>query len=217
MGLWNRLKQSFVSGMIAIIPLLITLVIVKFLAGWAFMIIDPIVRSTDLTSYTGNIEIVAQLIAGAFVVISLTTIGYISNYKLGKRVRGNILKIVNDIPLFGTVYKTVNQISESFTGGNSRFKEVVLIEFPREGIYSMGLVTNESPDAMEESVDKDLETVFIPMSPNPTMGNLIMVERDEYTKLDMKVSKGMKLLLTTGIAFEDDELPAEISDRKLDQ
>lgn len=210
MDIWNRLKESFVSGLIMVIPVLITILIIQFLAGWVFMFIDPIVRSTQLTRYTGNIKVVAQVLAGGFVVVFITGIGYMSNYKTSARLRRSVVRVVDDIPLFGTIYKTFKQITNSFTEGGSRFRKVVLIEFPREGIHAIGLITSDSPDAIENATDKDLETVYLPLSPNPTMGNLVMVSEEEYTELDMKVSKAMKLLLTTGIAFEDDELPSEI-------
>jgi uncharacterized membrane protein len=216
MGAVEKIKNSFFSGLVMIIPLLITLLIVKLLAGWAFILINPIVRSTNLASYTANIEIVAQLIAGIFVVSLLTLLGYMSNYRVSDRLRRNALKLVKDIPVFGTVYTTVQKISSTFSDGSDRFKEIVLVEFPREDVYSIGLVTSDSPDAMEDAVEKDLETVFIPMSPNPTMGNLIMVEDSDYVELDMSVQKGMKLLLTTGIAYEDEELPPELQEAKED-
>lgn len=208
------MKESFISGLIMIIPLLITIFIIQFLAGWVFMFIDPIVRSTQLTRYTGNIRFVAQIIAGGFVILFITGMGYMSNYKTSDRVRRSVIRVVDDIPIFGTIYKTFKQISNSFTEGGSRFRKVVLIEFPRDGIHSIGLITSDSPDAIENATNKDLETVYIPMSPNPTMGSLVMISEEDYTELDMKVSKAMKLLLTTGIAFEDDELPSEIIESK---
>ncbi|MFB6242399.1 MAG: DUF502 domain-containing protein [Candidatus Nanosalina sp.] len=213
----DKIKESFISGMIMIIPLLITVFIIKLLTGWAFIFINPIVQGTDLTRYTANIRVVAQIIAGISVIGFITVLGYLSSYKVSGQVRKTMLKVVKDIPLFGTVYTTVKQISNAFTEGGSRFREVVLVEFPKEGIYSIGLVTSDAPDAMEKSLDKDMETVFVPLSPNPTMGNLIMVDESQYTRLDMKVQKGMKLLLTTGIAYEEEELPEEIKQAKQEE
>jgi uncharacterized membrane protein len=212
MAVVEKLKNSFVSGLVMIIPLLITVLIIKLLAGWASIIVNPIVLGTDLARYTGNIEIVAQLIAGLFVVSLLTILGYVSSYRVSDSVRRNALKLIKDIPVFGTIYTTVQKISSTFSDGSDRFKEIVLVEYPREGIYSIGLVTSDTPNAMEEEMEKDLETVFIPYSPNPTMGNLIFVEDSDYTELDMSVQEGMKLLLTTGIAYEEEELPPELQE-----
>lgn len=218
MSLIEKLKQSFISGLVVVAPLLITLLIIKVLAGWAFTFITPLIRGTNLTQYTANIEIVAQVIAIAFVITVITLVGYVSKYTVSTRIRKLMLTVIDDIPLFGTVYTTIKQISTSFTGRDSKFKKIVLVEFPRKGIYSIGLVTSEAPDKIEEATenDEEISSVFIPYSPNPTMGNLIMLPKSEYREVDMSVQKGMKLLLTTGIAYKEDEVPENIKEKHMD-
>lgn len=218
MSFIEKLKQSFVSGLVVVAPLLITLLIIKVLAGWAFTLITPLIRSTNLTQYTAYNEIVAQIIAITFVITIITIVGYVSKYTVSTRIRRFMLTVIDDIPLFGTVYTTIQQISSSFTDSGSKFKKIVLIEFPRKGIYSIGLVTSEAPDKIEEATgsDEEVSSVFIPYSPNPTMGNLIMVPESKYVEVDMSVQKGMKLLLTTGIAYKEDEVPENIKEKHMD-
>lgn len=212
MDVAGKFKESFISGLIIALPVLITLVIIDIFSGWAFSIVNPIVRSTNLVQYTGNIEIIAQLIAVVIAVIFLALIGYLSNYKLSDQIRATVARMVKEVPLFGTVYTTVKQISSTFTGNGEQFEKTVLVEFPKEGVYSLGLITSESPKAVEESAaeGEEMKSVFMPMSPNPTMGQLIMVEKDKYQELDMSVQQGMKLLLTSGIAYKEEKLPEEI-------
>jgi len=212
MSFTERFKQSFLSGLVIVTPLLITLLIIKVLADWTFKLISPIIESTNLTQYTAYNELFAQIIAITFVVSLITFIGYISNYTVGTRIRGFLLKVIEDIPLFGTIYTTIQQISSSFTDRGSKFKKLVLVEFPREGIYSIGLLTSEAPEKIEEETEKGekLSSIYIPHSPNPTMGNLIMAPESQYTVIDMSVQKGMKLILTTGIGYEKEEIPKNI-------
>lgn len=212
MDVVGKAKESFISGVIIALPVLITLVIINIVSSWAFAIVNPIVRSTNLVQYTGNIEIVAQLIAVMIAVIFLTVVGYLSNYRLSNQIRSASARIVKEVPLFGTVYSTVKQISSTLTGNNDQFQKTVLVEFPREGLYSLGLITSESPKSVEETAadGEEMQSVFMPMSPNPTMGRLIMVEEDKYQELDMSVQQGMKLLLTSGIAHKEEELPEQI-------
>ncbi len=214
MGVIDTLKSSFISGLVLALPVLITLFIVRTISGWAFNVVNPIVQGTNMVKYTGNIEIVAQLLALVVAVVFLTVIGYLSNYQLSRQIRGTAARMVKEIPLFGSVYVTVKQITSTFQDGGDKFEKTVLVEFPRENIYSLGLITSESPKSVEEAVadGEEMKSVFVPMSPNPTMGRLIMVEPENYTELDMSVQRAMKLLLTTGIAYSEEELPDEIMD-----
>jgi uncharacterized membrane protein len=208
----NKAKQSFISGLLIALPILITIVIIEIVAGWTFKFINPLVRSTNLAQYTGNIDIIAQILALIASITFLTVIGYLSNYRLSHQLRATSAKIVKEIPLFGSVYATVKQISSAFTEGDDRFQKTVLVEFPIENTYSLGLITSEAPKSVEDAAADggEMQSVFMPMSPNPTMGRLIMVEPEQYQELDMSVQKGMKLLLTTGMAYKEDELPKEI-------
>lgn len=214
MGVIDTLKNSFISGLVLALPVLITLFIVRTLSGWAFQIVNPIVQGTNLVKYTGNIEIVAQLLALMTAVLFLTVIGYLSNYQLSNQIRSTAAKMVKEIPLFGSVYVTVKQITSTFQDGGDKFEKTVLVEFPRDNLYSLGLITSESPKSVEEAVadGEQMKSVFVPMSPNPTMGRLIMVKSENYTELEMSVQRAMKLLLTTGIAYSEEELPDEIMD-----
>ncbi len=197
----DTFSESFKSGLVMILPLLISIIIVKFLAGYVFMFINPIVRGTNLVQYTGSVFIAAQALAILVVIIFITGLGYISNYKASERLSRKIENIIRQIPLFGSIYATVDQVSESFSGESDKFKDVVLVQFPDEGLNSLGLVTADAPEEVREK-EEDTKAVYIPLSPNPTMGHLVMVPEDEYTEVDMPVQKAMKTLLTTGIASE---------------
>ncbi|MFB6159150.1 MAG: DUF502 domain-containing protein [Candidatus Nanohalobium sp.] len=209
MGVYRLVKDSFKSGMVMLLPLLVTVLIIKFLADYVFLFINPIVKSTNLAQYTANIEIVAQGLATFTVVGVITLMGYISSYRASERLSMKTEAVIKEIPVFGTVYSTIDQISRSFRG-ESRFKDVILVEFPEKNFYSLGLITSEAPETVEEKTGEEMKTVYIPFSPNPTMGNLVMIPEEQYTEIDMKIQKAMKLLLTSGIAYEEKEIPEKI-------
>jgi len=199
------LKQSFKTGLVMLLPLLISVVVVKFLADQLFKLVNPLVQSTNLTAYTGNIEIIAQGLAIILVVVAITFTGYLSSYRASERLSRTLEKMVKEIPIFGSVYATVDRISRSFSG-DSDFKKIVLVELPNEETYSIGMITSEAPGPVKEEIGEDYRSVFLPFSPNPTMGRLRMVKEENLQEVDMDVSQGMKLLLTTGIAYKEDEI-----------
>ncbi|MFB6174387.1 MAG: DUF502 domain-containing protein [Candidatus Nanohalobium sp.] len=212
----GRARESFKSGLVMILPLLISLVIIKFLADYVFLFVNPIVRGTNLASYTGNITVIAQGIAVLLVVVFITLIGYVSNYKASERLSLTINKMIKEIPVFGAVYSTVDRISDSFSGEDDTFQKVVLVDFPDSDLRSLGLLTAEAPEAVDEAEDEKMHSVFIPLTPNPTMGHLVMLRQDQFKELDMSVQEGMKLLLTTGIATKDEGLDRDMTEQLRD-
>lgn len=198
-------KQSFKTGLVMLLPLLISFVVVKFLADQLFKFINPLVKGTNLTAYTGNIEIIAQGLTVFIVIAAITFTGYISSYKASERLSKRLESLVKEIPVFGSVYATVDRISQSFSG-ESKFKKIVLVEIPNEDNYSIGLVTSEAPKPIKNEIGEDYRTVYMPFSPNPTMGQLKMVKEANLHEVDMEVSQGMKLLLTSGIAYKEDDM-----------
>lgn len=212
MGRIQVLRESFRTGLVIFLPLLISIIVVKFLADQLFLLVNPLVRSTNLAAYTGNIEIIAQAATIILVVAAITFAGYISSYRASERLSKKLEKLVKEIPVFGSVYATVDRISESFTG-DSKFKKIVLVEIPYEEVYSLGLVTSEAPEPVKEEIGEDYQSVYLPYSPNPTMGRLRMVKEEKLHEVDMKVSQGMKLLLTTGITYQQEEMEEEFGDK----
>jgi uncharacterized membrane protein len=212
MGTYQVLKGSFKTGLVMLLPFLVSVIVVKFLADQLFLLVNPLVRQTNLAAYTGNIEIVAQFIAVLLVVATITVAGYISSYRASERLSRKLESVIEEIPVFGSVYSAVNQISESFSS-DSKFEKMVLVEMPFEEVYSIGLVTSEAPDPVKKGVGDSYQSVYLPYSPNPTMGRLRMVKEDNLHEVDMTVSEGMKLLLTTGITYESEEIEKEFGEK----
>jgi uncharacterized membrane protein len=213
MGLFGKIKNSFITGLILLLPLLVTVYVLYFLMNLALGFIDPIVETMNLSSYTANVEAVAQVIAVVLIVTIIAVIGYLAQLRLFRQLFGGLGKAVTIIPLFRTIYGTVRQLSTSFTTKESSFDKLVLIEFPREGVYSIGLVTDKSPRPIRDVVGTDTQSIYLPSSPNPTSGRLVLVPEDQIHEVDLSVRKGMRMLMTTGIGgAPEEELPREDED-----
>ncbi|MBC5792662.1 MAG: DUF502 domain-containing protein [Nanohaloarchaea archaeon] len=200
-----KLKNSFITGAIILAPLAVTIFVLKLVFTWALGIINPIVINLGLARYTANIELVAQLLTGLTIITLVTFIGLLAASTFGRRILGGGGRAINLIPLVRTIYFSVRHLANSMVE-KSRYQRVVLVEYPREGIESIGFVTGDSPEELGEKIN-----IFIPQSPNPTAGHLIIAEEDNVEDVDISVKEGLKLVMTTGIR-EDKELPLEIQE-----
>jgi len=132
-------------------------------------------------------------------VISLTLLGYLSKYLLGRVFISTTEKVLGKVPFLNTVYRSVQQIVETFGRENRAvFKEVCLVEYPRKGCYALGFITSDTSSHIREKVEGDLTYVFVPTTPNPTSGFLLLVHKDEIHRLDVSVGDGMKMLISGG-------------------
>ena len=208
MGSLQRVKDSFVAGLILVAPLAITLYILRLLVNWSLQFINPLVAGTRLANYTGNVEVLAQAVAVLIIVGTLTVIGALAQWSVGRHLFGNLGKTVNFIPLVSTIYAAIKQTATSLVDRDTEYESVVLVEYPREDVYSIGLVTGEGRGAIDDVVGDRAYSVFLPNSPNPTAGRLVMLPASQIHETDMSVREGMRLIVTTGIGENEAELEA---------
>lgn len=199
------LRNSFVAGLVLVAPLVITVVALRIVFGWLLGLVDPIVAATQLTALTGNNELVAQLLALGVLLGIIVLIGAVTQWGLGRRLFGELDRLIGLIPFVRVIYMSVRQVSDSLTSSESRFETTVLVEYPREGVYSIGFVTDESPDPVQAATGPAYN-VYLPFSPNPTNGQLAMVPEDQVTEIDMAPRQGLRLLVTTGLAESTDDI-----------
>jgi len=207
MSRWESVRNSFIAGLVLITPLVITLYILQILFGFALNFIDPVVSETDLASYTANVEAVARVLAAAVIVLVVATLGFLAQRPTGQRLFGNLGRTVAVIPIVRTIYSTVRQMSTSLSSGETSYDSLVLVEFPREGVYAIGLDTSRSPEAVADVAGEPVRNIFLPSSPNPAGGRLILVPESQVYEVDMSVRQGMGLIMTTGAGSKD---PASI-------
>jgi uncharacterized membrane protein len=132
-------------------------------------------------------------------ILALTVLGFLSNYVLGKFFISTTEKVLDKVPFLSTVYRSVKQIVETFGKDNRAvFREVVLVEYPRKDCWVLGFVTASGSKQTESAIKKKITNVFVPTTPNPTSGFLLLVPNEDVIPLDMSVGDGMKMLISGG-------------------
>lgn len=198
------LRRYFLTGLVAVAPLAITLWIL-----WQFYkLINGAVRPV-LGRIPGLVEVIPEFfltLIGLLVFVCLIMlIGRFTGNLVGAAFFGLVERLANRIPLVKSVFATTKQISAVFLGAQrSAFQKVALFQYPREGLYSLGFVTSDYPEHR-------LMTIFLPTTPNPTSGYLLLVPRDQLTLLDITVEEGIRLIISGGavMARAEAEMLAE--------
>ncbi len=199
-----RFRANFVTGLAVLLPALITLAVVKWLFGTVASFTDALLffLPRDLTHAEGGRgpmhwywSLLALMLAAALVAL----VGWMARYYIGKRFIGWLDATMLRLPLLNKIYGTVKQVNEAFSSTKkTAFKTVVLVEFPREGLYSIGFVTGEQHQEVQSRTRERVVSVFVPTTPNPTTGFLILVPEDKLIKLDMAVADGIKFIISLG-------------------
>lgn len=189
----KRLRNYLITGMIILLPLVVTL----YVLWTGFNIVDGLLGGLIARFLHREIPGV-----GALVTFFLTIlVGAVATNILGKKLIVFGENILARIPVVRSIYSTVKQLIDAFAVQNrDAFKRVVVIEYPRIGLYSVGFVTGEGLGGeMVGNVAEDLLTVFIPTAPNPTTGFFVLLPRAEVVPVDMTVEEGLKLVISGGV------------------
>ena len=188
------LRNYFITGVVVLIPIGFTLYLSKILISISSRIIpENINPNSYLPIAIPGIEIIIS-------VLFITFVGGLSLSFFGKK----ILKIIDDlfkrIPLLRTIYSAISQMTETFSKKDNDKKSVVLVEYPRKGVWAVGFATKENKGEMSEKTNKKLINVFIPTTPNPTSGFLLMFPLDEVIHLNMTFEEASRFIVSAGTA-----------------
>ena len=186
------LRNYFITGVVVLIPIGFTLYLTKFIIGISSKIIPQNINPNNYLPYAiPGIEIFIS-------IIFITIVGGLSLSFLGKR----ILKLIDDlfkrIPFLRTIYSAILQMTESFSNKENDRKSVVLIEYPRKGVWAVGFATKENKGEMADKTNQKLINVFVPTTPNPTSGFLIMFPIDEVIYFNMSFEEASKFIVSAG-------------------
>jgi uncharacterized membrane protein len=199
-----RWRASFFTGLLVVLPGLVTLAVVKWFFGTVSSLTDSLLfflpqSVTHENNGAGPIHWYWSLLAFIFAVLFLSAVGGMTRYYFGKRLIAWADGVMLRVPVLNKIYGTIKQVDEAFTSGKkSSFKTVVLVEYPREGIYSVGFITSEAEDEITENTFEKCVAVFIPTTPIPTSGFLVLVPIEKVTKLDISVADGFKYIISLG-------------------
>jgi uncharacterized membrane protein len=200
-SLLHSIRNAFLSGLLVLAPLAVTIWvftrILVVIGGTFSPLLFPYVPSTLRNDQF--LSIVWNVLATLIVLVLITALGYLSRYVLGQYFGGLAERFIQSIPGVNTVYNTVKQIVDTFSSQHrSLFSKVVMVEFPRPGCFTVGFLTNRTKGELQARVPGDRWSVFVPTTPNPTSGFLLLLPRDQITELDMSVGEGMKLIISGG-------------------
>lgn len=211
--LFGRWRRSFLTGLVILLPALLTLAAVKWLFGTISTFTDTLLFFLPYcplkpdqiyeNGQSGPMFWYWSVLALALACVLITCVGVLAQYYIGMRMIEWMDSLMMNVPLLNKFYGAVKQVNDAFAGNRNSFKTVVLVEFPRPGSYSVGFITSETHGVMLEKAGKSLVNVFIPTTPNPTSGFLILVPADKVTRLDMSVSDGVKYIVSLGAIAPD--------------
>ena len=186
------LRNYFITGVVVLIPIGFTLYLSKILIRLSSKIIPQNINPNNYLPYAiPGIEIIIS-------VVLITIVGGLSLSFLGKRVLKLIDDLFKKIPFLRTIYSAILQMTESFSNKDKDKKSVVLIEYPRKGVWAVGFATKENKGEMAQKTNQKLINVFVPTTPNPTSGFLLMFPINEVIYLDMSFEEASKFIVSAG-------------------
>ena len=203
-----RLRRYFVAGLLVWLPIVATGLILKFsinIIDRTLLLIPQRFRPENLIGFE-----VPGLGVFLTVIILLLTGLIVANF-LGRRIVNAWESLLSRIPLVSSVYGAIKQVTASlFSDASQSFREVVLVEYPRKGLWALAFVTGETPKKFQKAVGKNLINIYVPTTPNPTSGVYVMTPSDEVKRLDIPVEVGLKMILSAGVVNPlDDPVEAE--------
>ncbi|WP_440614377.1 DUF502 domain-containing protein [Candidatus Pelagibacter sp. HIMB1748] len=196
-GLWFyilslKIRNYFFTGVVVLIPIGLTIYLSKFLINTSSKILPSQINPNYYLPFNiPGLEIIIS-------IIFITIIGFISLSYLGKKFLQLIDSLFKKIPLLGTFWSAIKQMSQSFKESGSKSKSVVLVEYPRKGVWAVGFATKENSGEIAEKTNQKLINVFVPTTPNPTSGFLLMFPKDDIIFLNMTFEEASKFIVSAG-------------------
>ena len=191
-SIFTRFRNYFIAGIVVLIPIGITLYLTIFLISISSKILPKEINPNHYLPYNvPGLEI-------AISIILITFIGWLSLSFIGKRLLNLLEAVLKKIPILRTIYSAIGQMTESFTSNQKNKSSVVLVEYPRKGIWAVGFATKENKGIISSKVNEELMNIFLPTTPNPTSGFLLMVPKKELIYLDVTFEQASKFIVSAG-------------------
>ena len=191
-SLLSRIRNNFIAGIVVLIPIGITLYLTLFFIKISGNIIPKEINPNNYLPF--NIPGVEILIA----LIFITFVGWLSLSFLGKKFFEIFNNILKKIPILRTIYSAIGQMTESLTSNKNNQKSVVLLEYPRKEVWAVGFATNDNRGIIKDKVGEELVIVFVPTTPNPTSGFLLMVPKKDLIYLEVSFEQASKFIVSAG-------------------
>jgi uncharacterized membrane protein len=194
------LRRYLMAGLLVWVPLGVTLLIVAFLVDLMDQTLRLLPESLQPDNILGfHIPGLGAVLTAVIVFVTgmiVTNLFGMQLFNIGER-------ILQRIPLVRSIYASVKQVTESMFSSGKSFRKVVLVEYPRKGMWSLAFQTGTGAEEIRDKTGRDVTNVFIPTTPNPTSGFFLMVPREDVIELDMSVDDGLKMLLSVGVVVPE--------------
>ena len=193
----TRFRNYFITGIVVLIPIGITIYLTIFLVSISSRILPKEINPNHYLPYNiPGVEIITA-------IILITLVGWLSLSFIGKRLLNLFDTILNRIPILRTIYSAIVQMTETFTKGDKQKKNVVLVEYPRKGSWAVGFATKENSGEITNKTKQNLVNVFVPTTPNPTSGFLLMFPKEDVIYLDLTFEEASKFIVSAGTSNPD--------------
>ena len=191
-SLLTKIRNNFIAGIVVLIPIGITLYLTLFIIRVSGNIVPKEINPNNYLPFDiPGVEILTALFL-------ITIIGWVSLSFIGKKFFEFFNNILKKIPILRTIYSAIGQMTESLTKTDNKQKSVVLLEYPRKGVWAVGFATKKNEGLIKEKVKEDLINVFVPTTPNPTSGFLLMVPKKDLIYLDVSFEQASKFIVSAG-------------------
>ena len=191
-SIFTKIRNYFITGVVVLIPIGITIYLTIFITSVSSKILPKEINPNHYLPYN---------IPGLEIIITLfliTFIGWLSLSFIGKRLLNLFNTVLKRIPILRTIYSAILQMTETFTKNDNKKKNVVLVEYPRKGTWAVGFATKENSGEITNKLNKKLINVFVPTTPNPTSGFLLMFPKEEVVYLDLTFEEASKFIVSAG-------------------
>lgn len=215
----EKMKKYFLTGLVILLPVAVTIVVILFVVNFftePFIgLSSSLIHKWDLF-HNGFLFLTQEQVIQYSSRILILFILFFATVVLGIFTRWFFIsalfrlcdKVLHRIPLINTVYKTSQDIIKTiFVSDKNSFKQVVMVPFPRPGVYVLGLIARESPHCCSEAINEELTSVLVPTTPNPTTGFLLMFKKEEIILVDMKPEDAIKYIVSCGVILPGEKPP----------
>ena len=192
LSIFAKLRNYFITGIVVLVPIGITLYLTKFFISISSKLIPAEINPNNyLPILIPGLEII-------LAIIFITLIGYLSLSFIGKKILQLFNDLLKKIPILRTIYSAIGQMAETLAPKRKSKKSVVLVEYPRKGSWAVGFATKDNKGEISKKTDRKLVNVFVPTTPNPTSGFLLMFPKEEIIYLDMNFEEASKFIVSAG-------------------
>jgi uncharacterized membrane protein len=195
------LRRTFLAGLFVWIPIVVTVLIFKIMFEWVDSLLGPLMTRALMAAGAPigpDFHAPGLGIASTILIVLLT--GVVTANYFGKKLLDLSEWAVSQIPILNSVYTGAKQVMDAFaSAGSQSFSKVVLIQFPRKGIYSLAFVTGTGRGEVQDRTKENVVNVFLPTTPNPTSGFFLLIPREDLIELDMPVEDGIKMIISGGL------------------